>query len=178
MVDSGGSKRISSYFNVDFLKSSYKTLILVVFVAVFSIVGTSLVLTMDSNSNGDYFLSSDGKVQTLGVEAYSDQTCGIEIEKISWDVLEPGGTINTTLYIKSVSNAPIFLDVNLTDWEPMELSNYIMLSSDYKNQPLNPNDVIEVTIMLSASSSDEFVDYLVQNQIQNFSVNVHFFGSQ
>lgn len=162
---------------IDFLKCYKKTIVLVTIVATISVAGTLLISMLYAPSTVDYYLPSQGNIYTLGVEAYSDSTCESRIEQISWDVLEPGETVNKTVFIKSVSNSPVTLNVNLTDWEPVELSNYISISWNYDSHKLAPSDVISVTLMLSASSSDDFVYFLVENEIQSFAVNLHFFGA-
>ncbi|MDG6222423.1 MAG: hypothetical protein IAX21_11740 [Candidatus Bathyarchaeota archaeon] len=130
-----------------------------------------------SNSTTDIYIPSVGNIKTLEVEAYTDSAYANKIDQISWDTLEPGKTVNTTIYIKSVSNVEITLDIHLTDWVPSNLSKYITISWDYDGSSLNPREGIPVTLMLSASSSDDFIYYLVENEVQNFNVDVHFVGS-
>lgn len=160
-----------------FLKRSYKTLLLIVIVIIVSVGSTTLIFTLISNSDNGIFLPSLGSIKTVDVEVYWDSNCENKTELISWDVLEPGNTINTTVYVKSISNVIVTLNINLTDWSPLELSDYINFSWDYYGQKLSPKEVIPVTIMLSASSSDDFVYYLVENEIKNFVVDIHFVAS-
>ena len=53
-----------------FLKSSYKTLILVAIVAIASVVITTLVSMMLSYSDSEVFVSSFGTIKTIGIEIY------------------------------------------------------------------------------------------------------------
>jgi len=42
---------------------------------------------------------------------------------------------------------------------------------------VNPDEIIPVTITLTASPSQEFIEYLVINKNTGFDVDIHFIGS-
>lgn len=176
MLDSAASQKKNILSFLRYLKCSYKTLILIAVIAAISVLCTVIVIMLISPPAADYYVSSHGTVKTLTVEAYWDAACQNEVETISWDVLEPGETVNITLYLKNASNVPINLGINLTDWKPVEFSDYMTFFYEYDGGTLIPSEVIQVTLMLSASSSDDFVYFLVENKIQDFDVNLHFFG--
>jgi hypothetical protein len=81
------------------------------------------------------------------------------------------------VYVKSVSNVRVALNIFLTDWDPVEISDYMTISWDYDGAQLDPGEIIPVKITLSASSSDEFINYLVTNEIRRFDFDIHFVAS-
>lgn len=176
--------QLHSFFG--FLKSSYKTVILIAIVAIISVVSTTLLSIMLSYSDYDVYVPSLGTIKTLDVETYWDQNGEnkretlsweeIKIEKISWDEIKVD-PLNTTVYVKSVSNFKVTLDIFLTDWNPAEISDYLTISWDYNGALINPGEIIPVTMTLSASSSDAFINYLVENEIKQFEVLIHFVAS-
>ena len=169
-----------------FLKASYKTLVLVAIVAVISVASTSLVSIMLSHSDDEIYLPSLGTIKTVEVETYWDPNGEnrrenltwneIKIEKLDWDEIKTE-TVNTTVYVKSVSNFRVTLNIFLTDWNPVEISDYLTISWDYNGTILNPGEIIPVTMTLSASSSDAFINYIVQNEIKRFDVAIHIVAS-
>jgi len=159
-----------------FLKSSYKILFLVAIVAIISVASTTLVSILLSESDSDVYLPSLGTIKTIDVEIYRDPDGENKIETLSWDEIKTG-TVNTTIYVKSVSNFIVTLNLNLTDWNPDAISDYITISWDYNGTRLNPGEIIPVTMTLSASSSDDFINYLVSNEIRRFDLVIHIVAS-
>lgn len=168
------------------LKSSYKTLLLVAIVAVISVASTSLVAIMLSNSEDEIYLPSLATIKTIEVETYWDpdgenmrETLTwneIQIEKLGEDEIKVT-PVNTTLYVKSVSNFRVTLNMFLTDWSPVEISDYLTVSWDYNGTILSPREIIPVTITLSASPSVDFINYLVENEVTRFDVSIHIVAS-
>jgi len=176
--------QLNSFFC--FLKASYKTIVVVAIVAIIAVASTSLVSMMLSHSDSDIYLPSLGTIKTIHVETYWDlngenkrETLSwdeIKIEKLSWDEIktEP---VNTTVYVKSLSNFRVTLTMFPTDWNPVEISDYLTISWDYNGTIINPGEIIPVTMTLSVSSSDAFINYLVENEIKRFDVVIHFVAS-
>jgi len=169
-----------------FLKCSYKILFLVAIVAIISVAGTTLVSMLLSESVSEVYLPSLGTIKTIDVEIYWDpngenkrETLSwdeIKIEKPEWDEIKTG-PVNTTVYVKSVSNFRVTLNLNITDWNPVEISDYLTISWDYNGTLINPGEIIPVTMTLSPSSSDAFINYLVENEINRFDVAIHIVAS-
>lgn len=167
------------------MKPRYRTLVLVVIVAVASVAVTSLVAVMLSSSDDELYLPSLGTIKTVEVETYWDQDCKNRRENLTWDDMwiqqmeeAEVNEVNTTVYIKSVSNLKVTLTMFLTDWNPEDISDYVTISWDYDGTVLSPNEVIPVTMTLSASSTDDFIDYLIENEVTRFDVAVHIVGSE
>ena len=169
-----------------FLKSSYKTVILIAIVAIISVASTTLVSIMLSDSDYDIYVPSLGTIKTIEVETYWDQNGEnkretlswgeIKIEKLNWDEIKID-PLNTTVYVKSVSNFIVTLNLNITDWNPVEISDYLTISWDYNGTLIKPGEIIPVTMTLSASSTDAFIYYLVENEIKRFDVVIHIVAS-
>ena len=172
-------EKIGAHLNSIFryLKASYKTIVVVAIVAIIAVASTSLVSMMLSHSDYDIYLPSLGTIKTIHVETYWDPNGENKRETLSWDEIETGKSVNTTLYIKSVSNSIVTLNLNLTDWNPEAISDYITISCDYNGTHLNPGEIIPVTMTLSAFSSDDFIDYLVSNEIRRFNFVIHIVAS-
>lgn len=169
-----------------FLKASYKTLVLVAIVAVVSVAASSLVAIMLSHSDDEIYLPSLGTIKTIGVETYWDQNGENRRENLTWNEIQiqklegdevKMNQVNTTLYVKSVSNLRVTLNMSVTDWNPVEISDYLTISWDYNETILNPREIIPVTMTLSASSSNAFINYLVENEITRFDVVIHIVAS-
>jgi len=167
--------KLQSFFNR--LKNSYKILILIAIVAIVSVGINSIVSSILIQSSSDVYLPSIGNIKTIEVEIYWDQDGTNPRDNLSWETIEPGQSLNTLVYVKSVSNFKVTLNLTLTDWSPPEITDYITISWDYDRTIVNPEEIIPVTITLAASSSKEFVKYLLVNEITGFNVDVHFIAS-
>jgi len=157
---------------IAFFHSSKKTILLMLIVALLSIAVTTTISIMLSNID-NLSIPSLGNIKTIGVEAYWDPNCENKTETIGWGIMWPGSSKNVTLYIRSVSNVKTTLHLNTSDLNPADISEYINLSWDYEGSRLNPDEVIQVTLFLSASINDSFIHYLIANDVQNFSVDIH-----
>jgi len=155
-----------------FLNRSKKTLFLILIVALASVALTTTISIMLSKTS-NFTLPSLGTVKTIGVEVYWDQNLENKTETINWDEVWVGSSKNVTVYIRSISNSQIILNLNATDWNPTDVSDYMNLSWDYNGTLLNPGETIPVMLTLSIPSSYSFVNYLIDNDVQNFNVDIH-----
>ena len=169
-----------------FLKSSYKVIFLMAIVTIISVAGTIIISILLSSSDYDVYLPSLGTIKTIEVETYWDPNGENRLEVLSWEELEIEKrewdeiivkSVNTTIYVKSVSNFRVTLDMFLTDWNPVEISDYLTVSWDYNGAILDPGEIVPVMINLAGSSSDAFVNYLVENEITRFDVVIHIVAS-
>jgi len=156
---------------IAFLRSSKKTVLLTVIVAIASITVTTTISILLSNIDNLY-VPSLGTIKAIGVEAYWDPNCENETEIIDWGTIWPGSSKNATFYLQSVSNFEATLNLNATNWNPANISDYMSLSWSYNGTPLNPGEIIQVTLTLSAPFSDSFIRYLIVNDVKNFSFDI------
>jgi len=100
--------------------------------------------------------SSAGTIQiqtTTGIGVYSNSQCSTQLTTVSWGTLQPGGNQNAICYIKNEGNTPITLSLQASNWSPTSASNYLALNWNYNNQPITPNQVVQVTLTLSVASN-------------------------
>jgi len=109
----------------------------------------------------------------VGVEAY-----GLDIKSqdgtpyLDWGVIYPGMQVNRTLYVGSISNVEITLVLNTTNWAPRSFSDYINLSWNCTEAHISPGEVFAVTLTLTVSDSQSFIDYLINNEVSDFSFEI------
>jgi len=71
------------------------------------------------------------------------------------------------------SNVDVKLELNVTGWTPAKLESYIKISWDYNGTQLSPQQELPVTLYLNIPSSEEFIRYLVENQITAFGFDIN-----
>ena len=115
-------------------------------------------------------LSSSGSIQTTeGLFAYSNFACTTPQTSIAWGELQKGGSTSVTIYIKNEGDSPQTLSLVTSDWSPTSAADYLTLTWNYNDQPLNPNGVVAITLTLS-------VDPDIQG-ITTFGVNILIVGN-
>lgn len=163
-------KNFSSIFAL--LSRNKKSLLLILIVSTLSILISSAVSIWLSDFH-NLTLPTVGNIKTVGVEAYWDPNCENKMETIDWGTVWPKSSQNVTLYIRSVSNVKTTLNLTTSNLNPVELSDYLNISWNYDGTTLNPNEVIPVTLSLSFTTDDRFVQYLINNDVADFSVDIY-----
>jgi len=154
-----------------FSRSSKRTVLLVLIVVLITIaVTTAVSIWLERTFN--LRVPSLGTIKTLGVEAYWDRNLENKIEIIDWDTIWPGSSKNVTLYVRSIGNVEATLYLNTTNWNPADLPDHVTLSWNYDGTTVHPDEVIQVTLTLSASSSQSFILYLITNKVNEFSFDI------
>ncbi len=116
------------------------------------IVLTSMALGILQRSRT---IGGSGTVKAIGVGVYWDNDCTSQVSSINFGMVEPDSVNNVTVYIKNESNAPVTLSLQTENWNPTNASNYMTLSWDYGGQEIGVNEVVQVMLSLSVSSSIE-----------------------
>ena len=98
-------------------------------------------------------ISSTGSVKAIGVGVFWDQACTNAVTSISWGTIEPGSSVDRTVYIKNTGNDAVTLSLATSNWSPGNASSYMTLSWDYGGQSINANAVVQVKLTLSVLSS-------------------------
>ena len=98
-------------------------------------------------------VSSNGSVKGVGVGVYWNQACTNATSSISWGILDPGSNVNKTIYVRNEGNTASTLSMTTSNWNPTNASSYMTLSWDYGGQTVNVNQVVQVKLTLSVSSS-------------------------
>lgn len=123
--------------------------------AVYSLVLSTMVIQALSSSQASKTLSNTGTIRTIGVGAYWDNECTDPASSIDWGSLSPGASKDVTVYIRNEGSSAATLSKYTSNWNPSNAWGYITLSWDYGGQQISANEVIEVTLTLSISSSIE-----------------------
>ncbi|RLI11174.1 hypothetical protein DRO25_02420 [Candidatus Bathyarchaeota archaeon] len=95
---------------------------------------------------------NSGNVKTVGVGVYWDNACTNNVTSIDWGFLEPGATVNKTVYIKNEGNTPMVLNITTDNWNPASASENITLSWNREGYVLNTTaPVVQAILTLSVS---------------------------
>lgn len=166
----------------EFLRPSKRTVLLILVVAVITIViGTLVSILLQRTTN--LSVPSLGTIKTLGVEAYWDRNCENETKEVKWDTIWLGSSQNVTFYLRSISNIETTLNLKAMNWSfynrdkivvlpPANISQCMNLSWNYNETTIHSSEIIQVTLTLSASSSDSFISYLITNDVREFSLDI------
>lgn len=129
------------------LKSHFT--LIVVFIGV-ALVGTVAVTGLMTNSKT---IGSLGTVKAINVEVYSDSGCTIVLSDIDWGTLNPGDSMDKTVYVKNTGNYPMSLSMSYSGWDPVEVGNYITLSWYREGATLNQGESFGAVLTLSVSDT-------------------------
>lgn len=121
--------------------------------AVYTSVLSVLVIQASSSAQASKTFSNTGTVMTVGVGVYWDTSCTNLVSSIDWGSLEPGASSDVTLYIRNEGSSASTISKYTSNWNPSNAWAYITLSWDYAGQQIEQNEVIQVTMTLSISSS-------------------------
>ncbi len=168
---------------VTFLRRSKKTVLLIVIVAVTTLILSAMVSSLLSHVDHLNF-PSIGTIRTIGIKAYWDEDLSNQTTVVQWGMISPGSSQNVTLYLRSVSNVPVELSITTANWTfrdsnnsavlgPTDNSAYMNLTSDYNGATLNPDDVIRTTFTLHVTNSFDFIEFLIQKNVQQVSFDIN-----
>jgi len=100
--------------------------------------------------------SSTGSIQiqaSPGIGVYQNTQGTTPLTSLDWGTLNPGEDQTITSYIKNEGNTPITLSLQSSNWNPTSAQNYLTLTWNYNDQPINPGQTIEITITLEVDPS-------------------------
>jgi len=130
--------------------------------------------TNDSNST----VSTTGALNVKGLEVYGgDLKSHLGKAYLDWGELGPGASSALSFYVKSTSSVDVELGLNVTGWTPSGIEPFMSFSWNHNGERLSPQQELLVTVNLSVASSGEFIDYIVENQVQTFSFEMTVYAS-
>ena len=118
-------------------------------------------------------IPSQGTIKTNGVAVYWTPNYDNKTTTIDWGFIRPGSSENVVLYIQSLSNHPVFLNLSTSTIEPSSISEYLTLSWNYDGTLLDPAQTITVTLSLSLSDERSFTQHLQENKIKDFNIDIY-----
>lgn len=153
------------------LPRSRNAVLLIVSVIIVTILASATIAIL-LNKIANLNIPSLGTIVTVDVEAYWDGNLINKAETVNWGMILPGSSRNAKVYLRSMSNVKSKLNLSTTDWIPANISEGITLSWDYNDSTINPGEVVQVTLTLSASNSYSFIKYLVDNNVREFNFTI------
>lgn len=120
--------------------------------------------TVSSIVQSNRTIPNSGSVRGVGVGIYWNSACTNKTTTINWGLLDPGSTKTVTLYVRNEGNTPTTLTKTVDGWGPSTASSYLTVNWDYASQTINVNQVLQIKMTLSVSSTI--------TAITNFGFNV------
>jgi hypothetical protein len=131
---------------------------------VVSVLAASLLTAYQSVPN-------TGAVKSVGVGVFWDNSCTSNVTFIDWGLLEPGATVNVTVYIQNKGNVPVVLNMITDNWDPDSASDYITLTWNREGYILNTKTpVVEAVLTLSILSN--------VSEVTSFSFDIIITGTE
>jgi hypothetical protein len=124
--------------------------------------------TAPKNPNSQQYQTS-GNLNAIGITIQGDE---VQNQTINWGTLAPGESRGISFTVQSQSNMPITLSHNESRWSPPDIGNYLKLSWNYTGPPIQSGQEIALTVTLTAPSTDEFTNYLIDNRVSSFSFDL------
>jgi len=171
---------------IEFLRHSKKTVLLIIVVAAITLI-LSTIISMLLTRIDNYSFPSLGTIRTTGVNA--------SIQFIDWGTIYPGTLTNRSFYIQSESNVETILmletanytlldpdDNNVTDSLPGDIDPSDALNVTWSSTgtrigpPISPGEEIYVTLTMWASNDISFINYLIDNRVQEFSFDIRIYA--
>lgn len=89
-------------------------------------------------------------------------------------MVEPSSMNNVTVYVRNEGDVAASISLSTENWNLSNASDYLTLSWNYDGRPLNPLDVVQVTLTLTVSSSVQRItsssfDTIISASDQNLS---------
>ena len=128
--------------------------------------GASIVRYVDSD--GDGYLDDMTIVESVGIgksiEVYWDPQCSSVVGSIEWGTLYAGESNNVTVYVRNEGESATVLSLGVSDWSPIEATNYLSIDWNYSGFIVESGDVAAINLFLT-------VDPTVIG-ISDFAVNI------
>jgi len=172
----------------ELVKQSKKTILLMAIAILAALLLSALISTW-LYKNVDLYIPSFATIKTLGVKSYWDPDLKNETNEIPWSTVYPGTSNNITLYLQSVSNIKTKLELQTANWTfrnsngtivlgPVKSTNYMSLTWNYNNATIDPGQAIQVTLDLSTDKSDDFIWFLINENVKEFSFDIRISTSE
>jgi hypothetical protein len=98
-------------------------------------------------------ISNIGSIKGVGVGVYWNRACTNRTSSANWGVIDPGTSKTLTVYVKNEGNAATTLSMATQNWNPSTASSYLTLSWNYTGQTLSVNQVLQIRLTLTVSST-------------------------
>jgi hypothetical protein len=127
----------------------------ILFISTFLLASLSPIIYTVGKPNNTNKRGNNGRnVKPPELDLYSDEACTTSIQKIDWGEITPGGNATAILYVKNRSKTPLTLSCDLSNFSPMESTNYLALDWNRENYILEAHKTIQAKLVLSVSETD------------------------
>ena len=182
--------KFSYQFPVEFIQRYKKTILLIIAVVLITILLQTLI-SMWLSRNNTISLPSFGTIYTLQVEVYGGSLKELNNGQkfIDWGTVYPGTTVNRTFNVMSKSNVEAKLIIKAMNWVfnnsrgeivegPTNETDYMTLIASLNGTLMNPNQSLEVTLTLMVSNSNDFINFIIENEVTSFSFDIYIYMSK
>ena len=170
---------------IGFVHRHSKTFLLIAMVALITILLQTLISIWLSKS-GNFYIPSIGTIHALNVEVYGGDIKYLNGElTLDWGIVYPGSQINRSFFIKTKGNINGTLKIkagnwtfrnsktiiyNYTEWMTIE-SIYNGTKKPYMEILMGEKTIMAI-ITLKVSNSNDFIDWIIENNIKTFSFDI------
>jgi len=182
--------KISYQFPIEFIQRYKKVILLIIAVVLITILLQTLI-SMWLSRNNTIRLPSFGTIYTLQAEVYGGSLKELDNGQkfIDWGTVYPGTTVNRTFNVMSKSNVEAKLIIKAMNWVfnnsrgeivkgPTNETNYMTLIASLNETLMNPNQSLEVTLTLIVSNSNDFINFIIENEVTSFSFDIYIYMSK
>jgi hypothetical protein len=117
------------------------------------IVALTLTLAVFGLLQSSVRIGGHGAVKVVGVGVFWDSNCTNPVSVIDWGMVEPGSINNVTVYVRNEGNAASNISLTVENWNPINASDYFILTWNCEGEQLDPREVVQATLTLSVSQS-------------------------
>jgi hypothetical protein len=120
------------------------------------VVSLTLTLVSFGSVFNSMVIGSGGTVNLpVGVGFYWDSNCTNLVEEVDWGPIEPGSTVDVTVFVRNEGSQTISLDITAENWSPIETASYMTFSSNCIGQTISPQETLQITLSLTTSPNIE-----------------------
>lgn len=135
-------------------------------IGVVLIVISTLTIVAFSLYSHSIIIHSWGTVNLpIDVGLYWDNECTNPISFIDWGSIQPGSAKNMAIFVRNEGSQAISLNITAENWQPMEVTSYMVFSSNYNGQTIDIHETLQLILTLATSESLE--------GIQSFSFDLN-----
>jgi hypothetical protein len=155
------------------INRSKQLILLIILVATLTTVLNVLIATWLSRSSSTQVYTF-GTVRVTGVEAYGGDLKTVnDTAVVDWGTVNAEQSKTVSFKVRSISNIPVKLTFNVTDWQPEDIRKYIQVTWNYSGETLNPQQETQLSFTLKAPYTREFAEYTAKNTVQTFNFTIH-----
>ncbi len=97
-------------------------------------------------------MTTMASIEGVSLGVYWDIDCTGKVGSIDWGSLYPDSQEKVNVYVRNEGERPVYLSLDMTNWQPSKASQFMSLDWDYNEQRLDPGKVMPLMLRLSVSS--------------------------